>query len=588
MKIIGSDLAQCAGRAGGLTARCALAAASVGVLFPSSSHAAESTGESVSSVAGLLQSQPLLVVFLVVAAGMALGAIRIFGVSLGASGVLFAGLLFGRLGRDHGWEIPTGLGSFGLVLFVYAVGLGAGPTFFRSFRAQGQRLAALSVATIAAAAVAAVVVGRMLGISTDMTVGVFAGAMTSTPGLASAVEAVEQAGLQSAAVSIGYGLAYPIGVVGIVLYVQALPRLLRLSLDEPEPRGESGDSGGIERRLVEVANPSVFGRRLRDLEPLQRSSVQITRVLDGDRMRPIASDHQLQQGQVLLLVADSHDAELVTMALGRPSEVQGVIDADHDRAEIVITQPKLLGQPLRDLHLRTQFGVTISRVERNGMSFVPNAATSLSPGDRLIAVGPPDGLAAFVAAAGHRPRRLHETDLMSLGLGVSFGLLLAVAPIGFGDAAFRLGVAGGPLLAGMLFGHFGRFLGIVGYMPRAARMFTQEIGLALFLAESGFRSGMHLQEMIALYGYRPFLLAGVVAAVGVAAAHLTARRLLKMELLETLGGACGAMTSTAGVGAISDKTDSPTPVTSYAAAYPVALIAMTVFARLVVSAMQQF
>ena len=549
-------------------------------------HAAEPSGDVTPAAAELLRSQPLLVVFLVLAAGMALGAIRIYGVSLGASGVLFAGLVFGRLGRDYGWEIPAGLGSVGLVLFVYAIGLGAGPTFFRSFRDQGRRLVLLSLITIATASCTAVAVGRLLSLSADLTVGVFAGAMTSTPGLASAVEAVEQAGLQSAAVSIGYGLAYPIGVVAIVLYVQALPRLLRRPLDESERRA-GDDQAGIQRCFVEVANPSVFGRRLGDLEPLQRSSVQITRVLVGDRLRPIASDHQLEAGQVLLLVAAAKDADLVVMALGKTTDVRGVIDSDHDRAEVVITRPELLGTPLRDLHLRSAYGVTISRVERNGVSFVPNAASSLNPADRLIAVGPPEGLAAFVAAAGHRPRRLHETDLMSLGLGVSAGLLLAAAPIGFGDARFRLGVAGGPLLAGMLFGHFGRFFGIVGYMPRAARMFTQEFGLALFLAESGFQSGMHLQEMIAVHGLRPLLLACVVAAAGITAAHLAATRLFGMNLLETLGGACGAMTSTAGVGAVSDHTDSPTPVTSYAAAYPVALIAMTIFARLVVAAMRQ-
>jgi putative transport protein len=228
--------------------------------------------------------------------------------------------------------------------------------------------------------------------------------------------------------------------------------------------------------------------------------------------------------------------------------------------------------------------VTIARIERYGITFVPNADSCFSMADRVTAVGEPEGLKAFEKAAGHRTRKLHETDLMSVGLGLVVGLLLGMIPFRIpGIGQFQFGLAGGPLLSGLLFAHFGRFMGIVGYMPLAARMLTQELGLALFLAAAGFQAGGHFLEMLRQYGAAPFVMSLTVAVVSAIAAFLIGRFALRMNLMQVLGGACGAMTSTAGIGAIVDKTDCDVPVTSYAAAYPAALVLMTILAQLLVS-----
>jgi putative transport protein len=236
------------------------------------------------------------------------------------------------------------------------------------------------------------------------------------------------------------------------------------------------------------------------------------------------------------------------------------------------------------LHLRSRFGVTIARIERYGLSFVPTADTPLSMADRITAVGEPEGLKAFEQAAGHRIRKLHETDLMSVGMGLVVGILIGMIPIHIpGVGGFSLGLAGGPLLAGLLFAHFGRFMGIVGYMPLAARMLTQELGLVFFLAAAGFAAGDRLLEMLHGHGATPFVMSLIVAVVPLGVASLLARFMLGMNLLEVLGGSCGAMTSTAGIGAIADKTDSDIPMVSYAAAYPAALVLMTIAVQLVVA-----
>ncbi len=538
-------------------------------------------------------SQPLVLCFLIIATGMGLGSIRVAGLSLGTSGVLFAALLFGHLGQyfehlGYGevWKMPEMVGTLGLVLFVYAVGLGAGPTFFRTFRDQGKQLAFLGVVTVVTGGLTTWGLARWLGIPGELATGIFSGAMTSTPALASGIQAAEEAGRAGLAVSIGYGMAYPVGVVVVVVFVQLLPRLLRVNLEilgrELQLRIQSRNRIG--RHLVRIANPAVFGKTLHDLPLLDMVSGQITRKLEGEQLVPIKPDHTFQEGQVVLVVTDEKSAGMLTMLLGERSNETVVIDSDRDRSDVVITSPELIGKPLRELHLRGRFGVTISRIERYGVDFVPNPDSTFSNADRVTAVGEPEGLQAFEKAAGHRIRKLHETDLMSVGLGLVVGIILGMIPIyipGVGD--FSLGLAGGPLLVGLLFAHFGRFMGIVGYMPLAARMLTQELGLAFFLASAGFAAGRQFWEMLQQYGERPFIMSAVVAIVPMIVAVLCARFILRMDLMQTLGGICGSMTSTAGIGAIINKTDCDVPVASYAAAYPAALVMMTILAQILIA-----
>lgn len=536
------------------------------------------------TVSGIM-SQPWVLCFLVIGCGMGLGSVRVLGISLGPSGVLFSGLVFGHLGQREGWAMPDGIGTLGLILFVYAVGLGAGPTFFRAFRDQGRQLAFLGIVTVIIGAVTTSLLAWILHVPGDLATGLFAGSLTSTPALASGIHSAREASKEVLAVSVGFGMAYPVGVVGVVLFVQLLPKLLRTNLarlgDDIERRMSAKNR--IDRFLVKISNPAVIGKRINDIRLLDQVSGQITRVLQGGQLVPIRPDHVFTQGQVVLLVTDPNTAEILTMILGEPSDANVVINADRDREEVVVTSHAMISRPLRDLHLRSKYGVTVARIERYGVQFVPNGDTRFSMADRATVVGEPEGLKAFEQAAGHRRRRVHETDLMSLGFGLAAGILIGMVPIqipGFGE--FTLGMAGGPLLAGLLFAHFGRFMGIVGHMPIAARMLTQSIGLAFFLASAGFDAGGHVVRMVEDFGVLPFVLSLVVTNVCLVAGFLFARYVLRMDIIQCLGGMCGAMTSTAGIGAVASRTDCDVPVISYAAAYPAALVMMTVVAQILI------
>lgn len=518
----------------------------------------------------LLQN-PLLSLLAVLTGGLLLGRIRVAGLSLGASGVLLTALAAGAFGM----VIPSGAGQLGLVIFVYCVGLSGGPGFFRTFRRRGKAFAQLAVLLVLSSAAIVAAGALLLGIPADLAAGVFAGAMTSTPGLASALEALGGTGHAA----VGYGLAYPFGIVGAVLFAQMLPRVLGLDLAALGARAED-DGNRIERELVEVMNESVRGRRVSAIDAVTEENCQISRYLLDGRLRPVEPDFVLEPGQQVLVVGRKRRLERVIDFLGRKSErTDYVLDAERERMQVVVGSREVVGKTLRELRLLSGFGVTISRILRHGVEIVPGPSDEIEYADALTAVGDREDLKRFASFAGHRVRIFDDTDLISVGVGMVAGVLLGMVTVGLGGAQLSLGLAGGPLLVGLLLGHFGHIGPIKGHLPRAARKLLEEVGLIFFLAAAGTAAGSGLGEAMSEFGPRLMALAAVTAAAPLGLGYFLGRRLFGLDPLETLGAVCGGITSTPGLGAITSATDSQVPVASYAAAYPAALILMTVVAR---------
>ncbi len=513
--------------------------------------------------------------FLLIALSARLGQIRVAGISLGTSAVVFVALGFGHFGLS----LPSGLGSFGLVLFIYAVGLEAGPGFFRAFVSSGRALAQLSVVIVGVGAAVAVALAFAFEVPAPVAAGLLAGALTSTPGLASASQAVASAGGDPNLVTVAYGIAYPLGVIGVVAFVQIVPRFVRA-----EPEAPVGRRPPIEQIMVAVRNPAVLGRQLSELRALDPVNCQVTRWLKDGRLVPLPRDYRLAEGDMLLVVADADDAELAVTLLGERSDATISLDTERERAQVVITAPALFGKALRDLNLPAEYGITLSRVQRHDVTFVPSGDLQLRPGDQVFAVGAPAAIERFMAMAGHRARALYETDLASFAIGLLFGLLLGLTPVLLpGGGQFSLGLAGGPLIAGLALGHFGRIGSITGYVPRAARLLMTELGLALFLAEAGTSAGKGLAATLEEQGLGLLLMGAAITASSLCGGFVVGRRWMRLGLLPALGGLCGGMTSTPGIGALTSRFDAEAAVSSYAAAYPVALIMMGAFAQLLVT-----
>lgn len=528
----------------------------------------------------ILLGNKLLALLVVVTFGLLLGRVQVAGLSLGSSGVIFTALAMGHFG----YEIPSGIGGLGLAVFVYCIGLTAGPRFFRLFMQAGKRLALMCVALVGVGAATAGGLSLLLDIPADLSAGLFAGALTSTPGLAAAMEALPE----GSQVAVGYGVAYPFGVMGVVLFVQLLPRLLRVDLKRlgEDLQSREGEDRRIVRVLVEVCNPAVIGKPLSALTVISESNCQVARILKDDRLAPLHTVPVLEKGQRLLLIAQAYRLPPIVDLLGRRDDRSGfLLDIEGQSMHTVVSSPNVVGKCLDELRLRARFGVTVTRIVRHDLEFVPKRGEKIEYGDMLNVVGERAELEAFASFSGHRAKTFNETDLISLGVGIISGVLLGMTRVSLGATSFSLGMAGGPLFVALLLGHFGHIGPIKGHLPAAARMLMTEVGLVLFLAGAGVTAGHDLAAVIRTHGTTLCVVSGVVTLAPMAVGFVLSHFVFRMNLLQILGVVCGGMTSTPGLGVVTAKTDSSVPVVSYAAAYPVALIVMTVLAKVFVSVM---
>lgn len=521
-------------------------------------------------------TEEIVTLLVVIAVGLLVGKVSLKGIRLGSSGVLFTALAAGHLG----FKVPGISGVAGIILFVYCLGLGAGPGFLRTVMSQGKSLALMASAMIIAAGVATYLLASALGFSSDLAVGLFAGAMTSTPALAAATDQLPN----SSELAVGFGVAYPIGVIIVILFVQLMPKAFQSAATATDVPDGSIAEHRIARVVVRITNTSMAGRRLRDVLVLARSNCQISRVLIDNRMQPIPSEFCLQlDQQVLLIGSESRIADVIEVLGEICDDDDYVLDIERQRRRVVATSQNLVGKSLKELHLLSKFGVTISRITRLDVEFVPGAEERIQFGDALTAVGESVGLEKFVAFAGHRERTLDETDVVSLSLGLVLGILAGQVTLTFAGESISLGLAGGPLLIGLMLGHMGRIGPVFARMPRAARFLLSEIGLVLFLAQAGTKAGGQLVVVIQSHGVSLPLAAIGIVSVPLLVGLLISRFVLHLDRREAAGGICGAMTSTPGLGAVTSGEDSSLPATSYAAVYPLALVLITLLAPLLIA-----
>ncbi|KLU05539.1 transport protein [Rhodopirellula islandica] len=523
---------------------------------------------------------PILVLLCVIALGLLIGRVSFRGISLGTSAILFVALLAGHFG----WSIPTGFGTLGLALFVYCVGISAGPTFFRGLASHGRAMAITGSVIVLTGVAVTWVCARLLDLPAELAGGLMAGAMTSTPALG----AITQSSDDPAAVAVGFGVAYPIGIIAVVLFVQIAIKLfaktsddeLDSSSDSSEPStAEIAESSSIGRRVVRIANPVVAGKRPSDIAAFADSPCQMSRVQREGRWRPTPPNYKFEIGDEVMLVGGSLEIRRVSETLGELQDTADpVVDADRERRYVVVTSPEIYGRTLKELRLRSKYGVTIVRVQRHDVEFVPSSRTRIEFGDGLVAVGEPDALAKIATAVGHRPRTVNETDLLSLVAGIVLGIFVGNLSLRIGEFSMSLGIAGGPLMVGLILGHFRRLGPIRGSYPPAAMLLMTEGGLALFLADAGLNAGANVVEVLMERGVMLCVAAAAIAIIPLLVGFAGSRYFGGRTLWQSLGATCGGMTSTPGLAVLTGATDSSQPATSYVAAYPVALVLITVAA----------
>jgi putative transport protein len=535
----------------------------------------------------------ILILALVISAGILLGKIRFFGVSFGIAGVLFAGILAAHFQLGINEEIADFVKDFGLILFVYSIGLQVGPGFFASWRRQGLVINLLAAAVVGLGVALAVLLRLLFSLPVEAVVGILTGAVTNTPSLGAAQQALnDMAGASAAAArqaGLGYAVAYPFGVLGVILAVVLTRRIFRIGLaaeKEAFQQAQAGFFPAPETVNLEVTNPQLVGRPLSALAGVIQADIVVSRILRGKELFTPVQDTLLQSGDVLLVVGSKPSLEKLRLLVGGESavdlkKISGPLIVRH----IVVSQKKVIGRSLAEMQLRNRYGVNITRVHRAGIEFVPSPGVRLQFGDRLTVVGSQDMVAQLAGELGNSLKELDIPEILPVFLGIIAGVLLGSLPLPIPGLPMplKLGLAGGPLVMAILISRFGNIGRFSSYVPRSANLMLREVGIVLFLACVGLRAGA---------GFVPTLVRGqgltwlgcgaLITLLPLALVVLFARLVLKKNYLELCGLMAGSMTDPPALAFANAYVDSDAPAVTYATVYPLVTFLRIVSAQLLV------
>lgn len=514
----------------------------------------------------------ILVLMGVVLGGCALGLIRVHGISFGSTACLFTGLAAGAMGA----ELPHIIEKIGILFFVYSIGLSVGPRFFHLFKGKtGLKMIALSICTIAAGVLVAAVGSLLFRLPDGTFIGVFAGAITSTPTLASALAVLSgRAGLSAGKISVAYTVAYPVGFLLIVLFVQYVPRIFRARFEkELSAEREREAESGFQTRAFILENKGFLGKCIDDLGLHRFCSVNITRIKRREEIIFVRPDLALEEGDVAVVVGLPEELAKFEVAFGRTYEQEVEPTSEMNAKDMVLANTKFANVKLSDLKLPSLYGVTITRIRRSGRNITPQGKSVLEMGDEIRVFGSAENVGRFAEAGASQRGKLDETNIVILSLGMFAGLVLGLIPFKIGRVNLTLGAVGGPLLVSLLLGHFGKIGPWSVRLPIATRIFLREFGLVFFLSSVGVSSGGKLvgamQSMDVLFFA---VIAAVTALATMTASYLMASKVLDMTVAGSLGAVCGSMTSTPALGVLINKIEDDSPTLTYAAVYPIATI----------------
>lgn len=528
---------------------------------------------------------PLLALFVVAAAGYVAGRVQIAGVGLGIAGVLFAGLALSALWP--GIELPEIVPQLGLVLFIYSTGVASGPGLLRVLRARGVRDAALTVVALALAAVLTLALGRGLGLSAGRTAGLFAGALTNTPALAAVVQSLDDAGHSSERDEpvVAYSVAYPLGVLGLLLAMLVARRLFRREVPErPSLGGTMAGSAPLEVRTARVTTAA--GATLGAIRHAHALRVAWGRHEHGTKITVAADDAVLAEGDLVSIVGTAAELARAVAAIGESSDAHPELDRHVlDFRRIFVSRPDVVERPLRALRLADRFGAAITRVRRGDVELLPTEELELELGDRVRVLAPRGRLGELSAFFGDSFHALAEVDVLTFGLGIVLGLLLGEIGVPLpGGPTFRLGIAGGPLVLGLILGHLGRLGPMVFTLPYSASVTLRQVGLLLFLAGVGLRSGGAFARTLASGDGVALLAAGALVTFSSALVTLAiAHRVLGLPFDVATGLVSGVHTQPAALAFATEQSKDELPRVGYASVFPVATVAKIVLAQLLVS-----
>lgn len=540
-------------------------------------------------------AQTMVVIGLVAAGGIALGSIKFRGVGLGVAGVLFVGLLFGHFGVTINPEVAGFVREFGLILFVYTIGIQVGPGFFASLKKNGAPLNMMATAIVILGGVLAWGAHRFAGVDLAAAAGLFSGATTNTPSLGAAQEAIAGLpGITQEALrtpGLAYAVSYPFGVVGIILAMLILRVLLRINIARQEELFRT-DLARAHPQLktlhVRVTNPNLEGMKLSEVPGLQGSGVVISRVQSHGTTFVARGDTPIHVGDILLAVGPPVPVESLRIVAGEVSDVDLRSNAGELTVRrLVVTRKSVVGRSLADLGLESSHNVRFTRMSRTEIDLPDPLNRRLQIGDTLTVVGDDASLDKIASGLGNSLKDLNHPQVIPLFVGIVLGVVLGSFPIFFPSmpAPVKLGLAGGPLVAAILLSHVGRIGSMVWYMPTNANFLLREIGIVLFLSVVGIKSGSLFMETLLVGDGLLWLGCGaVITLIPLLIVGTFGVLILKQNYLETIGVLAGSMTDPPALAFANSITSTPAPALSYATVYPLTMLLRVVTVQILVLA----
>lgn len=514
------------------------------------------------------------VLFLIILIGFIIGRIKIKGISLDVSAVIFVALVFGH----YGVVVPKDFQYLGLVLFIFTVGIQAGPSFFESFKKNGRQLALLASILIVSSSFIAFFIFYFLGVDKNLTIGLLTGALTSTPGLAAAIDATD-----SSLASIGYGIGYPFGVIGVILFVSFLPRFFRLKIKDEEKMYKEEmliAYPEILRKNFIVENENVIGKSFGELSIRFMTKAVISRIMQNEVANTPEPEMILQKDNIITAVGTEEALERVKLLIGPETKKEIPLDAKYDARSVLVTNKEVVKKTLGQIDEINTYHATITRIRRSGINLSPSPSTQLQFGDKLIIVCHKDNMSKVCSIFGNDDKQLSNTDFFPIALGILLGILVGKLSITLGSFSFSLGLTGGILLVALILGRTGKTGPIMWTMTGAANQLLRQFGLLFFLAAVGTSAGTSLVHTFQNYGVELFIYGISITLLPMIITVILARYLFKINLLTLLGTLTGSMTSTPGLAAVDNMVETDAPSLAYATVYPIAMVLLIVAVKI--------
>lgn len=535
--------------------------------------------------------QAVIIISIIIAVGLALGKIRVWGISLGVTFVFFAGILAGHIGLSIDPTILHYTENLGLVLFVYELGLKVGPGFFGSFRKGGLELNLLGLGVLVIGTVMAVLCTVCLGVPIGEATGLLCGATTNTPALGAAQQALEQVGMSANGAALSCAVTYPLGVVGVIFAIILLRKLLMPKGEPLSTPKEDGETTFIAE--FKVCNPAIYDMTVREISAVSKTKFVISRLWRNDTVSLPDSDTVLHKDDHLLVITTPDDTPKLKVLFGKQEARDwnkkdidwNSIDNQLIARRIVISRPAINGKKLGSLRLRNQYHINISRISRSGLNLLATPELILQLGDVLNVVGSAADIEKVEQILGNTEVKLKDPNLGAIFIGIVLGLVIGSIPIMVPGIStpIKLGLAGGPIIVGILIGRFGPQFRLVTYTTRSANLMLRGIGLSLYLACLGLEAGAHFIDTIMRpEGLLWILLGFLITIVPVIIMGAVAMKFMRLDFGLTCGMLCGSMANPMALNYANDIVPGDYATVSYATVYPLSMFCRVIVAQLII------